>query len=410
MSREHFSQALSSNRVDENESCEDFPAASSVAISHLKRKWAPRLRPASGEKMPALHPCAIFALAILMIPIIAIGDKLTGIEISLTLFYVVPVAIAAWFCGLGAGLFAAMCCAIAALISQYLDEPKDPRIAILFWNTGMRLGVFMLVAILLAIIRNNRDNLRVAVEDKTRLLRQEIAERKQTEREFFRLIQRHRDAVAFELHDGLAQFLTAVAMKTKRIERQLSDGCSPHREPVQEIVKLLNRAVGQTREIAHGLSPMEGVASELFSAVRRLASDTEKTFGVRCETRSSHAQLRYSNDTNVHLFRIVQQSIDNALSHGHAKSIQITFEQDERDLRLTIKDDGDGFDPATVSRDGLGLRTMALRADIIDGHLDVFSQRGQGTRIQVTAELKNLLRTVEEGAEPVTSAEAASKE
>ena len=125
--------------------------------------------------MPALHPCAIFALAILMIPIIAIGDKLTGIEISLTLFYVVPVAIAAWFCGLGAGLFAAMCCAIAALISQYLDEPKDPRIAILFWNTGMRLGVFMLVAILLAIIRNNRDNLRVAVEDKTRLLRQEIA-------------------------------------------------------------------------------------------------------------------------------------------------------------------------------------------------------------------------------------------
>lgn len=360
--------------------------------------------------MPALHPCAIFALAILMIPIIAIGDKLTGIEISLTLFYVVPVAIAAWFCGLGAGLFAAMCCAIAALISQYLDEPKDPRIAILFWNTGMRLGVFMLVAILLAIIRNNRDNLRVAVEDKTRLLRQEIAERKQTEREFFRLIQRHRDAVAFELHDGLAQFLTAVAMKTKRIERQLNDGCSPHREPVQEIVKLLNRAVGQTREIAHGLSPMEGVASELFSAVRRLASDTEKTFGVRCETRSSHAQLRYSNDTNVHLFRIVQQSIDNALSHGHAKSIQITFEQDERDLRLTIKDDGDGFDPATVSRDGLGLRTMALRADIIDGHLDVFSQRGQGTRIQVTAELKNLLRTVEEGAEPVTSAEAASKE
>jgi len=342
--------------------------------------------------------------SVLLIPLVGYFDRLVGVDVSLAPLYLVPVAITAWHSGRLATICVALGCATvwftthASLLHVY-DHP-----AILFWNSTVRLAVFSIVGLLLVSLRHHRDSLELAVEEKTKLLKQEIAERKKNEHEFFGLVQRHREAVAFELHDSLAQFLTGIAVKAKTIERQLALEFSPRREAMEEIVKLLNQAIGETREIARGLGLLDGCASDIVAALHQLAIETTNKYRIKCQSRSTHLQLRCSEDASVHLYRLAQQAIVNAVQHAQPQSIDLRLSQTDREFKLTIDDDGVGFNPAAVSGDGLGLRIMTLRAKILGGRLEIRSTPGTGTCVEMIADLSSLLATEPEGERAVPRA------
>jgi signal transduction histidine kinase len=153
----------------------------------------------------------------------------------------------------------------------------------------------------------------------------------------------------------------------------------------------MNAAVGQTRAIARGLSPIDSESTELVSAVRRLADETTKSFGVKCHSSSSHSHLPYNRDAAVHIYRIVQQAIDNAIRHGGAKCIEIKLEHTDKEFRMCVWDDGCGFDDREGKPHGLGLRTMAFRADVFNGTFNISSKPGEGTCVEVTADVAALL-------------------
>ena len=208
--------------------------------------------------------------------LIGYADYQTGVDVSLNLFYPLPVETAA----LGGSRVATLGIALACAATWFVTNSALLRVyehpAVLFWNTGVRMAMFSIVGLLLVRTRETRDNLQCAVDEKTKLLQEEMVQRKKNEREFFALVQRNREAVAFELHDGLAQFLTAIAMKTKVLERELADHWLPQKGAAEKSCKALNRAVGETREIARGLSPLDTDASDLVAAMRRLAAETQR--------------------------------------------------------------------------------------------------------------------------------------
>ncbi|MBA2432488.1 MAG: sensor histidine kinase [Chthoniobacterales bacterium] len=331
----------------------------------------------------------ILAAASALLIAIAALEIVSRSVLALSLLYLLPISLVTWFISRTAGIAFASFAAAVALLCGLIYSPLYPVAA--WWNCGMRFGILVVFVWLLAALCQHTWQQDHAVNERARELENEIAERKRAERDFFKLLQRQREQIAYDLHDGLAQLLTAIAMKTKHLERELDAEFSPHAEAANAIVKRMNEAVGQTRDIARGLSPIDGEATELVAAVRLLAAETARDYNVKCRSTSSHSQLPYSRDASVHIYRICQQAIDNALRHGGAKSIEIQLHQDDRRFRLTLQDDGCGFARPSEPLQGLGLRTMAFRAEVIGGKFRISSSRHGGTTVEVTAGLAALL-------------------
>jgi signal transduction histidine kinase len=310
-------------------------------------------------------------------------------SLRLSLLYLVPVALVTWTVSRRAGFAFAIAAGAVTLLSGLVYDRFPPAIAV--WNCGMRVGVLTTMVWLLAAVRANARKQDQAVRERASELQREIAQRKQAEREFFRLLQTQREQIAYDLHDDLAQVLTAISMKTKLLESELRESFSPQAERTAAIVKLMNAAVGQTRTIAHGLCPIDAESAELVSAIRRLADETSKSFGVKCHSTSSHSALAYNRDAAVHIYRIAQQAIDNAIRHGKASCIEIKLTHTDQQFQMTVHDDGIGFTAGEAKPQGLGLRTMAFRADVFNGTFQITSAPGKGTCVEVTADVAALL-------------------
>lgn len=314
--------------------------------------------------------------------LIGIFDFATGPYVGLSIFYLIPVALAAWHISENAGILTAAVCAGMWFIADLLTQAAGYHLVLQIWNAGMRLGLFTIVAALVSNVRRLTANLEETVYERTLKLRHEIAERRKLEQEVIGLIRRHERAVAHELHDGLAQFLTGVSCKAKLLEQDLEEGSSPHSHRAREIAQYLNEATAQTRSIARGLDPVEVEANELCSALQRLVADTAGLFHIGCTLHVDDEPLVVDGLTGLHLYRIAQQAIDNAIRHGGAKRIAIDLRRDGADLLLSIKDDGKGFNPTPHLPSGLGLRSMKFRAELLGGELTIASAGATGTRVE----------------------------
>ena len=113
----------------------------------------------------------------------------------------------------------------------------------------------------------------------------------------------------------------------------------------------LQDAITRTREMARGLSPVDRDEGGLEAALEELAASTARLTGVTCSFLCDEPTLVRDNELAVHLFRIAQEAINNALRHGRAKTIIIALEASHGELVLRVSDDGIGFDPrgATVA-------------------------------------------------------------
>jgi signal transduction histidine kinase len=145
--------------------------------------------------------------------------------LRLSLLYLLPVAIVTWCVSRRAGFVFALTAGAVTLISGVVYDRYPPGIA--FWNCLMRVGVLSTMVWLLAAVRDHTRQQDQAVRDRALELEREINQRKRAEREFFQLLQKQREQIAYDLHDDLAQVLTAISMKTKYLESELKESFSP---------------------------------------------------------------------------------------------------------------------------------------------------------------------------------------
>jgi len=129
---------------------------------------------------------------------LAVGalDYVTGVEVSFSIFYLVPIGLATWFAGARKGVWMACLGALMGGAMEYLGMARYSHFIILYWNAAVRLGVFLIVVFLLSSVRSWGYELARRVEERTALLAKEIEERKRTEAE--------REVVIAELRDALS--------------------------------------------------------------------------------------------------------------------------------------------------------------------------------------------------------------
>jgi len=216
-------------------------------------------------------------------------------------------------------------------------------------------------------------------------LRQQIIRRRRLEEEILEISEREQQRIGRDLHDDLGQQLAAASMMIAVLVRKLEKQGSPEADAAQRISRLLKESVTLTRGLARGLHPVPPEPGGLRSALQGLAVRASETFHISCHLKCP-VDLQVDNNTMAtHLYRIAQEAVSNSVRHGKASRVQIEISADPYCIVLSIKDNGKGLPPVAAEREGMGLRIMSYRCDMIGGELIIrHNPVGQGTIVSCT--------------------------
>ncbi len=209
---------------------------------------------------------------------------------------------------------------------------------------------------------------------------QDATARRQLEREVLEVSNREQQRIGSDLHDGLGQELTGIALLLRGLENRAEREAPALSQSIEEIALLVNDAIFTTRALARGLSPVTFDRGGLSLALEELARRLSAMFriDVRCEAIEA-IDGGLDSVNALHLYRIAQEAVTNAAQHGGAGHVYITLVRDGDRGLLRIEDNGRGFNPATPHAKGLGLRIMHYRAQMMAGSLRIESDAARGT-------------------------------
>lgn len=237
----------------------------------------------------------------------------------------------------------------------------------------------------------------------------DITERKRLEREIQEVSEQEKRRIGQDLHDGLGQYLTGIAFMAKVLQQKLATKRLPEAGDAGKISDLVNRTVSQTRDLARGLCPVELETNGLQAALQELTSSVSKLFNVKCRLESNQTVLIYDNAAAVHLYRIAQEAVSNAIKHGKSTCIVVGLTWEKGMVKLTIEDNGSGLPEQVAQSRGMGLRVMNYRAGMIGASISFERPTDGGTRVVCKAPLQFGSKAANAGAIPVAKTRRSRK-
>lgn len=185
-----------------------------------------------------------------------------------------------------------------------------------------------------------------------------------------------RKRIAGDLYDSLGPLLSAVKLNISSVDIE----SSADRLVLEKTGGYLDEIIGSLRRISHDLLPNTLERRGLQEAIRELIHQATTKHPVKIRLHIVR-EIRVPKEKEIHIFRIIQEIVQNTIKHADANSLQISFSQEDGHLLCLIKDDGRGFDKEKVlsGSAGLGLRSVESRCEILNGILTLESMPGAGT-------------------------------
>jgi PAS domain S-box-containing protein len=212
----------------------------------------------------------------------------------------------------------------------------------------------------------------------------DISESRKLEAEILKIAEKERFKIGQDLHDGVGQMLSAIAMISGNLARKArANGLSLATE-LDEITDMIHEADQEVRQLSHGLAHVELENEGLQFALKRMCERFQSLSDTRCRFICSPGLEIKDNITTLHLFRIVQEAIQNAIKHGKPKEIKVQIKKDENYIVLLVENDGDGLmnDIEIEMQKGMGLNTMRYRAEILGGNFSIDNTSDGRTRVR----------------------------
>ena len=319
---------------------------------------------------------------------VAVGliDYATGYELSFSVFYLVAIAASFWLAGWGMAILVSVLSIGIWVLGDWAAGMH--KSFILAWNGVITMTFYMIVLLLLAWLKSSHETMEIRIKDRTAALREEMAERERLEKEILRISENERQRIGCDLHDNLCQHLTGTAIAALNVEQDLGDqGLETAAADVRRLVALVEEGISLAREIARGLAPVHLDADGLVDIFQELAMTTRNHLRTDCHFEYEGAVPTGDGATAIHLYRIAQEAVSNAVRHGKARHVTIRFSETGGQMVLTIEDDGCGLDALPRGSKGMGLLIMKHRAAMIGASLSVESVPTGGT--VVTCAMKN---------------------
>lgn len=278
-----------------------------------------------------------------------------------------------------------------SLLSVPLISPTDRLIGVVNLHTEQRreftprdVAFLSHVASLLA----------AAIEHAS-MLRELAAKEEALQRMVERTVQaqeEERRRVATEIHDGVTQQLISIWYRVQACERLLERDLPAARAELEVAKELIDEALREARAAIYDLRPSTLDDLGLVPALQALA---QRTFDPEVDVNvATDLQRQLPPHLETALYRIGQEVLSNVRKHAEATRVEITIESDRDEVRMTVEDDGKGFDLDSYRRvrpeTSFGLAGIAERMDIVGGSLAISSEMGRGTRVEVRVPLDQL--------------------
>lgn len=190
-----------------------------------------------------------------------------------------------------------------------------------------------------------------------------------------------RKKLSREIHDGPAQMMANVLLRSDLIERTYREkGPEPAFLEISSLKEMVRDALTEVRRIIYDLRPMALDDLGLVPTLRKYMETTEDyNKDTKLNFNSSGNEVRLPSNYETAIFRLVQEAIANAIRHGKAAEIDVIVEWQQQHVTLVVKDNGSGFDESLVKNQSFGLIGMRERIDLIKGEFIINSSLGNGT-------------------------------
>ncbi|GGD10745.1 sensor histidine kinase [Pontibacillus salipaludis] len=191
-----------------------------------------------------------------------------------------------------------------------------------------------------------------------------------------------------EIHDGPAQMLANVMLRSDLIDRTFRQrGVNEALKEIKEVRGMVRSALYEVRRIIYDLRPMALDDLGLVPTLKKYLATIEEYNNMDIPFTAYGEDKRLDPKYEVALFRLVQEAVQNAVKHAEASKIEVKFELKRSLVNIIVKDDGRGFDTSQKKEKSFGLVGMKERVEMLDGEISIDSKLGSGTIIMIQVPL-----------------------
>ncbi len=209
----------------------------------------------------------------------------------------------------------------------------------------------------------------------------DISPLKQLEDELLQISEREQNRIGQDLHDDLCQVLAGLSCLTRVLENRLAPQLPHEVDNLREINRQLVDAMDRTRALTHGLYPAKMRSGDARPALQELAKQVAVRFGVEVHTDFRGRFPAHAAHEILHVYRIAQEAISNAIRHGRADRIDLSLERKDEAMCLRVQDNGTGFRTAAGATPGIGLQIMRHRADQLGAKIQFGNAPDRGASV-----------------------------
>jgi signal transduction histidine kinase len=338
---------------------------------------------------------------------VGVGDYITGIELDISIFYLLPIFLLTWFVNMRTGVFLSIVSAAIGLAADLISGHIYLHPVIIYWNRAVHLGFFLIIVFIAGTLRRWPDELKRRVEERTvefqaanERLEQKMEEHRQavealreSEKQLRYLSSQlltaqetERTRISRELHDELGQVLITLKLHLASVQRRLRKDQKPLYDEHEHAQKDIEEIIENVRRLSRNLSPHVLENLGLSAALRWIVDDYAKNQKITASIDITDINNFFSEKSRIIIYRIFQEVLTNIQKHASATHISAIITRNNDTISFLIEDNGKGFDVKRVmiknpTEKGLGLATMEERIRMLGGALDIRSHVGGGTRI-----------------------------
>ena len=153
------------------------------------------------------------------------------------------------------------------------------------------------------------------------------------------------------------------------------------------VISQLDQSIAELHRVSHNMMPEALVKYGLKEALENYCENLNLTGNINVQLQIYHMEERMDQSTEIILYRIIQELLNNVIKHAEAKNVLIQLVRKEDHFNLTVEDDGDGFDINEIeNKTGAGLSNIKARAEYLNGNVDIVSKKGEGTSVNIEGE------------------------
>lgn len=206
----------------------------------------------------------------------------------------------------------------------------------------------------------------------------DLSEQQKLQREILAIPEREQRRIGEELHDGLGQQLTGLSMLAQSL---LNNASKSEHDLADQLAGGLHEALTQVRALARGLMPVQIDADRFMISLKEITKNIEQQSNIPIKLQIDDTVQLFDDATAAHLYRIVQESLNNAIKHADASRIKVSLKTEQNHGVLEVIDNGIGIPLDLKDSTGLGLNIMRHRCGLFDGEITINPAGERGTKV-----------------------------